>query len=318
MRQYLNTCLAGLAATAAALMLITAVKAQPAPLTICLEEDSPPLSFSFGPRKGGFDHGVAEEIAKRMGRPLKVQWFESENDEEAVPVWEANALLSDGLCDLIAGYPLLGSTLGKPETDKGAVPEYEGMKRSERGRLVKLGVLSATQPYYRAGYGVIVGPAADPAKVGGMKDAPAALKMIADAKTPFASRGDDSGTHKKEKLLWKAAGVDADASSGSWYRETGSGMGATLNAAVGMGAYALTDRATWISFKNKGDFKIQVEGDKVLFNQYGVILVNPAKHPAVKKELGQSFIDWVTGEEGQKTINSYKLNGQQLFFANAS
>ena len=165
---------------------------------------------------------------------------------------------------------------------------------------------------------VIVGPAADPAKVGGMKDAPAALKMIADAKTPFASRGDDSGTHKKEKLLWKAAGVDADASSGSWYRETGSGMGATLNAAVGMGAYALTDRATWISFKNKGDFKIQVEGDKVLFNQYGVILVNPAKHPAVKKELGQSFIDWVTGEEGQKTINSYKLNGQQLFFANAS
>lgn len=164
---------------------------------------------------------------------------------------------------------------------------------------------------------VIVGPAADPAKVGGMKDAPAALKMIADAKTPFASRGDDSGTHKKEKRLWKAAGVDADASSGSWYRETGSGMGATLNAAVGMGAYALTDRATWISFKNKGDFKVQVEGDKVLFNQYGVILVNPAKHPVVKKELGQTFIDWVTGDEGQETINSYKLNGQQLFFANA-
>ncbi len=164
---------------------------------------------------------------------------------------------------------------------------------------------------------VIVGPAADPAKVGGMKDAPSALKMIADAKTPFASRGDDSGTHKKERRLWTAAGVDADASSGSWYRETGSGMGATLNAAVGMGAYALTDRATWISFKNKGDFKIQVEGDKVLFNQYGVILVNPARHPVVKKELGQSFIDWVTGDEGQKTINSYKLNGQQLFFANA-
>ena len=164
---------------------------------------------------------------------------------------------------------------------------------------------------------VIVGPATDPAKVGGMKDAPAALKMIADAKTPFASRGDDSGTHKKEKRLWKAAGVDADASSGSWYRETGSGMGATLNAAVGMGAYALTDRATWISFKNKSDFKVQVEGDKILFNQYGVILVNPAKHPAVKKKLGQTFIDWVTGDEGQKTINSYKLNGQQLFFANA-
>lgn len=164
---------------------------------------------------------------------------------------------------------------------------------------------------------VIVGPAADPAKVGGMKDAPAALTMIADARAAFASRGDDSGTHKKERRLWKAAGVDVDASSGSWYRETGSGMGATLNAAVGMGAYALTDRATWISFKNKGDFKVQVEGDKALFNQYGVILVNPAKHRAVKKELGQSFIDWVTGDEGQKTINSYKLNGQQLFFANA-
>ena len=153
---------AGLATAAATVLLLApGVQAQPAPLKICLEEDSPPLSFSFGPRKGGFDHGVAEEIAKRMGRPLKVQWFESENDEEAVPVWEANALLSDGLCDMIAGYPLLGSTLGKPETDKGAVPEYEGMKRSERGRLVKLGVLSATQPYYRASYGVVVGAAAE-------------------------------------------------------------------------------------------------------------------------------------------------------------
>jgi tungstate transport system substrate-binding protein len=165
---------------------------------------------------------------------------------------------------------------------------------------------------------VIVGPEADPAKVGGMKDAPAALKMIASAAAPFASRGDDSGTHKKEKALWKAAGVDASASSGSWYRETGSGMGATLNAAVGMGAYALTDRATWISFKNKANFKIQVEGDKVLFNQYGVILVNPAKHPKVKQAEGQAFIDWVTGPEGQATINSYTLNGQQLFFANAN
>ena len=165
---------------------------------------------------------------------------------------------------------------------------------------------------------VIVGPAADPAKVGGVKNAPAALGMIADAKTPFASRGDDSGTHKTEKRLWKVAGVDANASSGLWYRETGSGMGATLNAAVGMGAYTLTDRATWISFKNKGDFKIHVEGDAALFNQYGVILVSPVKHPAVKKDLGQNFIDWITGKEGQKTINSYTLNGQQLFFANAN
>lgn len=165
---------------------------------------------------------------------------------------------------------------------------------------------------------VIVGPAADPAKVRGLRDAGAALKMIASAEAPFASRGDDSGTHKKEKALWKAAGVDSAAASGSWYRETGSGMGATLNAAVGMGAYALTDRATWISFKNKGDFKIHVEGDKALFNQYGVILVNPAKHPNVKKAEGQAFIDWVTGPDGQAAINSYKLNGQQLFFANAN
>ncbi|WP_420403119.1 substrate-binding domain-containing protein [Nisaea sp.] len=165
---------------------------------------------------------------------------------------------------------------------------------------------------------VIVGPAADPAKVGGMTDASAALKTIASAAAPFASRGDDSGTHKKEKALWKAAGVDTSAASGTWYRETGSGMGATLNAAVGMGAYALTDRATWISFKNKSDFKIQVEGDEVLFNQYGVILVNPAKHPKVKQAEGQAFIDWVTGPEGQATINSYMLNGQQLFFANAN
>lgn len=164
---------------------------------------------------------------------------------------------------------------------------------------------------------VIVGPAADPAKIGGMKDAPAALKKISNSAAPFASRGDDSGTHKKEIRLWQAAGIDAAASSGSWYRETGSGMGATLNVAVGMGAYALTDRATWISFGNKGDFEIHVEGDEDLFNQYGVILVNPERHPRVKKEAGQAFIDWVTGSDGQAAINGYRLNGQQLFFANA-
>lgn len=201
--------------------------------------------------------------------------------------------------------------------------------RNGDGDVLFVHAKPAEEKFVAAGFGVsrqdvmfndfvIVGPAADPAKVGGMKDAPAALKMIAAAGAPFASRGDDSGTHKKERRLWNAASVDVDASSGSWYRETGSGMGATLNAAVGMGAYALTDRATWISFRNKGDFKVQVEGDKTLFNQYGVILVNPARHPAVKKELGQSFIDWVTGAEGQKTIDSYKLNGQQLFFANAN
>jgi tungstate transport system substrate-binding protein len=165
---------------------------------------------------------------------------------------------------------------------------------------------------------VIVGPPSDPAKVAGMKDAPGALKKIADAKAPFASRGDNSGTHKKEQALWKAAAVDAKKDSGTWYRETGSGMGATLNAAVGMNAYALTDRATWISFKNKGSFKIVVEGAKDLFNQYGIMLVNPAKHAKVKAKEGQAFIDWVLSQEGQAAIAGFKIDGQQLFFPNAA
>jgi tungstate transport system substrate-binding protein len=165
---------------------------------------------------------------------------------------------------------------------------------------------------------VIVGPAKDPAKVGGKKDAAAALKKIAKTKTPFASRGDNSGTYKKEMALWKAAGIDPSEASGSWYRETGSGMGATLNTAVGMGAYTLTDRGTWISFKNKDDFKILVEGDKNLFNQYGVMLVNPMRYPNVKAKAGQTFIDWLLSDEGQKSIASYKVDGQQLFFPNAN
>lgn len=164
---------------------------------------------------------------------------------------------------------------------------------------------------------VIVGPAKDPAGLASSNDILTSLKKIADTKAAFASRGDDSGTHKKEKALWKAASVSPDAASGTWYRETGSGMGATLNAAVGMGAYTMSDRATWIAFKNKGDYKIVVEGDDRLFNQYGVILVNPAKHANVKAEAGQKFIDWLLAPEGQKLIASYKVDGQQLFFPNA-
>ena len=164
---------------------------------------------------------------------------------------------------------------------------------------------------------IVVGPAGDPAGIAGSKDAPAALKKIAQAQATFASRGDDSGTHKKELELWKDAGVDVGAASGTWYRETGSGMGATLNTAVGMGAYALTDRGTWISFKNKGDYKIVVEGDPTLFNQYGVILVSPKKHPRVKAAEGQAFIDWILSEEGQQAIASFKIDGLQLFFPNA-
>jgi tungstate transport system substrate-binding protein len=164
---------------------------------------------------------------------------------------------------------------------------------------------------------VIVGPAADPAKVGGMTDATAALRRIAAARSVFASRGDDSGTHKKELQLWQDAGIDVAAVSGSWYRETGSGMGATLNIAAGMGAYAMTDRATWIAFRNKGGLKILVEGDEALFNQYGIILVNSAKQKKRKAEWGQAFIDWMLGGEGQAAIAAYEVDGQQLFFPNA-
>lgn len=165
---------------------------------------------------------------------------------------------------------------------------------------------------------IIVGPAADPAKIAGLKDAAQAFKQIAEAKAPFASRADDSGTNKAELKLWQDAGVDAKASSGNWYLETGSGMGATLNFAVGKEAYTLTDRGTWLSFANKDDFKVLVEGDPKLFNQYGVILVNPAKHPNVKAKEGQAFIDWLIGPEGQSAIASYKIDGQQLFFPNAN
>ena len=164
---------------------------------------------------------------------------------------------------------------------------------------------------------IIVGPGTDPAKIAGLKQAPEALKKIAEAKAPFASRADDSGTHKAELKLWNEAGVDPKASSGSWYLETGSGMGATLNTAVGKQAYALTDRGTWLAFANKDDFKILVEGDDKLFNQYGAILVNPVKHPNVKAKEGQAFIDWLVSPEGQAAIASYKIDGQQLFFPNA-
>ena len=164
---------------------------------------------------------------------------------------------------------------------------------------------------------VIVGPDSDPAGIAGLKEADKAFKKIAEAKAPFASRGDDSGTNKEEITLWNAAGVDAKKASGDWYLETGSGMGATLNTAVGKQAYTLTDRGTWLSFANKDDFKVLVEGDPKLFNQYGVILVNPERHPNVKAKQGQALIEWLTGPEGQAAIANYKIDGQQLFFPNA-
>jgi len=164
---------------------------------------------------------------------------------------------------------------------------------------------------------VLIGPKDDPAKVAGGKDITAALKKIAEAKPPFVSRGDKSGTHSAELRLWKAAGIDIEQAKGPWYKDTGSGMGPALNTAASLNAYILADRGTWLSFKNRRDLVIVVEGDERLFNQYGVILVNPAKHPHVKKDLGQQFIDWVVSPEGQKAIADYKIEGQQLFFPNA-
>jgi tungstate transport system substrate-binding protein len=164
---------------------------------------------------------------------------------------------------------------------------------------------------------ILVGPRSDPAKVGGGKDIVAAFQRIRAAAAPFASRGDKSGTHFAEVELWKAAGIDIGKEKGPWYRETGSGMGPTLNTASGMNAYALADRGTWLSFRNRGELEVAVQGDRRLFNQYGVILVNPARHPHVKKAMGQAFIDWLVSREGQDAIAAYRINGEQLFFPNA-
>ena len=164
---------------------------------------------------------------------------------------------------------------------------------------------------------VIVGSAADPAGVKGTADAVGALATIATSGARFASRGDDSGTHKAERRLWADTGVDVDAASGTWYLETGSGMGATLNTAVGLDAYALTDRATWAAHGNRGDHAILVEGDPRLFNQYGVIAVSPERHPNVKAAEARRFVDWLTGPEGQGAIAAFRVDGQQLFVPNA-
>lgn len=187
---------------------------------------------------------------------------------------------------------------------------------------------AAEEKFVAEGYGVkrqevmyndfvVVGPKADPAKAAG-KDILEGLRKIEAAQAPFVSRGDKSGTHAAELRYWKAAGVDLDAKKGPWYRDTGSGMGPALNTASSMNAYILADRGTWLNFKNRGELGILVEGDTRLFNQYGVILVNPAKHAHVKQADGRKFIDWVVSPEGQKTIAEYKIGGEQLFFPNAA
>ena len=164
---------------------------------------------------------------------------------------------------------------------------------------------------------VLVGPASDPAGVRGMTDVAVSMSRIAGGEHAFASRGDDSGTHKKELSLWAAAASDPRPASGTWYRETGSGMGATLNTASAMNAYALTDRATWVRFGNKGDLEILVEGDTRLHNPYGVIVVSPDRHPHVRAAEAQAFVDWLLSDTGQRAIAAYRVDGRQLFFPDA-
>lgn len=199
--------------------------------------------------------------------------------------------------------------------------------RNGDGDVLLVHAKEAEEKFVAEGYGVkrfdvmfndfvIIGPKKDPADIKGEKDVSKALKKISASSSIFISRGDDSGTHKKELKLWKAANL-APGKDHSWYRESGAGMGSTLNIAVGMGAYVMSDRATWTAFKNKSNLEIKVEGDKRLFNQYGVILVNPTKHKNVKAIAGQTFIDWLIGPKGQAAINGFKVNGKQLFFPNA-
>lgn len=212
-----------------------------------------------------------------------------------------------------------------------AVGTGEAIELAERGDADVLFVhyKPDEEAFVAAGHGVkrfpvmyndfiIVGPKADPAGVAGMENATEAFAKIADSEAAFASRGDDSGTHQKELEIWQAADVDVAAASGGWYRDLGQGMGPTLNTAAGMDAYTLTDRGTWISFNNRQNLAVLVAGDPELFNQYGVILVNPEKHPHVKAKPGQAFIDWLVSAEGQKAIASYKLKGKQLFYPNAN
>lgn len=164
---------------------------------------------------------------------------------------------------------------------------------------------------------VLIGPESDPAGIRGSMDIAAALTAIRTKEAPFVSRGDKSGTHSAELRLWKEAGIDIASAEGDWYREIGQGMGAALNTAGAMNAYVLSDRGTWLSFKNRGELEIAVQGDNRLFNQYGVMLVNPEKHPSVKADLGQSFVDWLISPEGQEAIGEYQIDGKQLFFPNA-
>jgi len=212
-----------------------------------------------------------------------------------------------------------------------AVGTGRALKLGEHGDadVVLVHARAAEDRFMQAGYGllrrdvmyndfVIVGPKNDPAAIHGMTSATAAFRQIAQRHAAFLSRGDDSGTNKAERRIWKAAGIDPTPASGTWYRETGSGMGATLNTAVELDAYTLADRGTWLSFRNRRDLVIQVEGDPVLRNPYGIMIVNPKLHPSVKVGAARKFVDWITSQEGRKAINAFQVDGKQLFHATGS
>jgi len=232
---------------------------------------------------------------------------------------------------------LFGSLLPAFEKDTGikvrvvALGTGQALDMARRGDadVVFVHDVAAEEKFVAEGFGVkrlpvmyndfvLIGPKSDPAKIAGTKDILDALRKIEASRSPFASRGDKSGTHAAELRYWKAAGVDLEAKKGTWYRDTGSGMGPALNTASSMNAYVLADRGTWLAFKNRGELAILVEGDQKLLNQYGVMLVNPARHPHVKKELGQTFVDWIVSPLGQAAIANYRIEGQQLFFPNAN
>jgi tungstate transport system substrate-binding protein len=251
----------------------------------------------------------------------------SQADERFITVASTTSTQDSGLYDYL--LPIFTADTGI-EVRVVAKGTGQAIKLAEAGDadVLLVHAKSAEEEFVADGFGVerfalmyndfvIVGPDSNPAGIAGTSDAPAALARIAEAGAPFASRADDSGTNKAELKMWEMAGVDPKAASGTWYSETGSGMGATLNTAVAMDAYTLVDRATWLSFGNRGDLDIVVEGDERLFNQYGVMLVNPDRFPHVKAADGQAFINWLISDDGQQAIANFKINGEQLFFPNA-
>jgi tungstate transport system substrate-binding protein len=268
---------------------------------------------------------IATAIVASLGAPALAQ---DKSQEKSILVASTTSTQDSGLFGYI--LPIFKTKTG---IDVKVIAQGTGqaLDTARRGDadVVFVHAKAAEEKFLGEGFGVkrfpvmyndfvLVGPKSDPAGIKGTKDIVAALTAIKTKAAPFISRGDKSGTHQAELALWKVANIDIEKDSGPWYKSIGQGMGAALNTASATSAYVLTDRGTWISFKNRGDLDIAVEGDKRLFNQYGVMLVNPAKHPHVKKELGQAFIDWLVSPDGQKTIADYKIDGQQLFFPNAN